>query len=375
MATLVEIFALTGGPDPNSPVVLDTAPTPSFLSNFSTAQYTGSNGNGPILNANAALIPTRADNYHDNSSANDYRLGNGLGVARAFTKPDSMAGQGAGGFQGNPYPNKLFGRTSTGHDLTYNRDDMTERAAMSFKKMGFKPNEVPTGAQLQPWQWLNHQALGEGSPIDPNQYNRNYALPDADAVARRIHTPAPSRLTKMLTTDVEVQALRPQRTLMHPLKVVTEDRQREALQRIPRNTDVIESVSYENIMPRGMGPGHNQEAPKIYGDPDVLRQPVGTNDTGSTAVFGRWNNPTNDTDPLAASTLEDRLQLYRDGSRYIRGQDPEREMRGFAEGQRRLDAQTVFDPMEIDPRAGEYAHRMSSHSGPLERYSSAGFVI
>jgi hypothetical protein len=242
---------------------------------------------------------------------------------------------------------------------------------MAFKKMGFKPDEVPLGGAMKPWQWNDIQALGEGT--HGNQYNRNYPLPDADAVHRRLYEPAPSRRTQMLIADVETQALRQNRTLLHPLKVVTEDRQREKDQRIPRNTDVTEAVIYENIHPRGMG--SKVEAPRIWSDPSVLRQPVGTNDTASRAVFDRWSNPSNPTDPLAISTLEDRLTTFKDDIKYVRGQDMDLEMKGFRASEDRLRKQFVQDPNQINPRTGEFGNMGQSLNGPLRAVPSAGRVI
>lgn len=373
MAALSEVFAMTGGADPTSPEVLDTEPSAEFLKNFSTAQYTGSNGSGPILNAHAVLMPTRADNYRDNASANDYRLHNGLGVARAFRKQDSMAGQSRDGFHGSPIPNKNFGRSDVSHDLLWKRGENQERANMAIKKYGHKPDEVPLGGFMQPWQWNDIQALGEGT--HGNQYNRNYPLPDADAVHRRMYEPAPSRRTQMLITDVETQALRQNRTVMHPLKVVSEDRQREKDQRIPRNTDVIEAVTYENIQPRGWAPGNGVQAPMIWPDASVARQPVGTNDTGGRAVHDRWSNPSNPTDPLAVSTLEDRLTTFKDDLRFVRGQDIGAEAASFAKGEEMLRRQFVQDPNEINPRQGEFPHMLQGINGPMRSVRSAGKVI
>ncbi len=378
MTTLAEVFAQTGGPDPTSPVVPDTEPGVAFLSNFSTAQYTGSNGNGPILNANAVLMPSVAGNYDDTSTTNDYRLGNGLGISRPFGRPDSMGGQVEGGQYGNPYPNKMFGRSTTSHDQNLNRLDHRERAQMNLKKMGFRPNEVPSGAHLQPWVWQNNTALGIGSAMQDgnqgSQFNRHYGVPDADAVARRMYQPTPSRMTQMLAIDVEDVQMRPSRTLLHPMKVVSEDKQRDKYMRIPRNADVHESVVYENIMPRGMG-RHNQAAPRIYGRSDVLKQPRGTNETGDRSIHGIWKNASHSTDPLAASTLADRLQLFQDFEKTVNGRDIDREMREYAAANTRLDSQPVYDPNEIRPARGEFPFGQSTPSGPLRVYQSAGRVI
>ena len=373
MASLVEIFDQTGGPDPNAPVQVEIEPSPEFLRTFTSAQQTGANGSGPILNANAILVPTRADQYRDTTSFNDFKLGNGLGVSKAFRKPDSMGGQVDGGFQGLPYPNKNFGRSSTSTDLNWRRDDMRERADMSLKKMGYKPNEVPTGADYFPWEWYDLQALGIGS--HGNQYNRNYALPDADAVARRLYEPTPSRKTKLITTDVEQAAIRPNRTALHPLAVVSQDRQRQKDQRISRNTDVIESVLYENIFPRGMGPTNYQEAPKVWSDSSVLRIPVGNNETGDRSFIGIWRNGQDGASNFGAtstSTQEDMLQLHKDDQTYVRGKPLPREIKEFADSEKYLNTREVPDPNEIQPYSGEYPHNQQGLSTPLVAYPSAG---
>lgn len=368
---LTDLFDKTGGVDPNSTALIETGPSPSFLKEFSSAQFTGANGSGPILNANAVLLPTKADQYRDNSNANDFRLGNGLGVSKAFRKPDSIGGQTAGGMHGLPYPNKNFGRSDTSHDLNWNRDELQERANMALKKMGYKNNEVPQGADFKPWQWHDIQKLGIGS--HGNQYNRNYSVPDADAVARRLYEPTPSRRTKLITTDVEKAALRPQRTAMHPMAVVSQDRQRQKDQRISRNTDVIESVIYENIMPRGMQGANNVEAPMVWADTSVLRQPVGNDETADRSYIGIWRNG-HDTvgGATTTSTLQDKLQLYKDGQEFIRGKPLPREVREFADGERYLNSRMVADPNEIQPFHGEYPHNQQGLSGPLVAYPGAG---
>jgi hypothetical protein len=251
----------------------------------------------------------------------------------------------------------MFGRNSKSYDLNYLRDEMTARSAMNFKKMGFKPNEVPTQAEYFPWEWNDNQALGIGGvPIgNPNQYNRNGVVPDADAVARRLYQPTPSRMTKMLTTDVEVAAIRPNKTLLHPMTVVSEDLQRQKLQRPSRNADVIESVTYENIMPRGMGMV-GKEAPRVYSDTDVLRKPIGTNDTGGRDVDGRWENGHSNVNPLISTSLEDLLTLHKDDFKYVQGKDPGFEEDEFKRGEKLLLSQRVPDYNHVDPTAGEYVH-------------------
>lgn len=372
---LANIFAQCGGADPNSPALIETEPSPEFLKDFSSAQYTGANGSGPILNANAVLLPDRADQYRDTSNFNDFRLGNGLGISRYSRKPDSQPGQTTGGFQGVPYPSKMFGRDSKTHDLNWDRDVLRERADMSLKKMGYKPNEVPLGADFQPWDWNNLQALGIGS--NGNQYNRNYALPDADMAARRLYEPSPSRKTKMITTDVENAALRPNRTAMNPVAVVSEDRQREKFQRISKNTDVIESVLYENIFPRGAGPSNLQQAPYIFADPSVLRIPVGNNETGDRSYIGIWRNGHDTTGgATTAASLEDYLQLYKDDQEFVRGKTPTREVKEFADSERYLNSRPVEDPNQIQPYNGEYPNNnQQGLNGPLISYPSAGLTI
>lgn len=373
MATLNAIFAATGGPDKNSPALLEAEPTPAFLEAFTSTgnQQTGANGSGPILNANANLLPDRSDQFRDSSVMNDFKLGNGLGISRAFRKQDSQGGQVNEGFQGLPYPNKQFGRSTVSHDQVYDREANDERARMAIKKMGYKPDEAPKGAAYFPWQWNNKQAMGEGGgPIgNPNQYNRNYGLPDADAAARRLYEPTPSRRTKMVSTSAEVAALRPQRTLMHPMTVVSQDRQREKEQRVSRNVDVAEAVIYEGIAPRGMAPVNGVEAHKVWGETSVLRIPVGNNETGDRSQLGIWRNGHDPHGAMLDSSLQDRLQLQKDRQRYLEGQDPTAEITQWRHRQRSmLDGPrgAWFDPNKIQPSREEYPHDQSGINGPLQ---------
>ena len=383
--SLSSLFQKTGGSgriplDSNAPGMEYMDPSSQFMENFMTPN-TGANGGGPILNANANLLPTRADEYRDLANTLDYRMNNGLGVSSNYRKPDSLGGQTVDGFQGMPYPSKMFGRNSVSYDLNYKRDEMRERASAGLKKMGFRPNEVPQFADYMPWEWNNTTALGiSGAQTigNPNQYNRNYPIPDADAVARRMYQPAPSRQTQMLSTDVEEAALRPQQTLMHPMKVVTEDRQRMKLQRIPRNSDVIEAVLYENIEPRGMG--NKVEAPRVWSDVSVLREAVGTNDTGSRAVNGRWENPHSNVNPLHDTTTEDLLIMAKDDFRYVQGKDPEFENKEYGMGELELRSQHVLDTFDLQPKSGlakprDFPHDASTINGPLRVVPEAGREI
>lgn len=374
---LAALFRKTGGTGfdygASTDIGMDMLASDSqFLGNFATA-FTGANGGGPILNADANLMPTRADQYRDISNSLDHRLGNGLSVARPFRKNDSMGGSTSDGFYGPVGPTKMFGRDSHTPDLNYEREQSLERARAGFKKLGFRPDEQPQGANFQPWNWNDLQALGVGGTEEsPNQYNRNYTLPDADAVARRMYQPAPSRTTKMLSIDTEEASLMPQRTLLDPLKVVTEDRQREKLQRIPRNTDVIESVTYENIMPRGMG--SRVDAPRVWGDADVLRQVVGTNETADRSVYGRWN--AGYSQPLQAVQNEDKLRVAEHDFSAVRGkQTPSDAAQQLLRGEARLRAQTVPDPTNVAVRRGDFPWNRDGPSGALYRPRDAGRVI
>lgn len=377
---LADVFGQTGGSgrDPyDSPVYgMDYLDSESaFMQNFKTPS-TGANGSGPILNANANLLPTRADQYRDISDRLDFRLGNGLGIARPYRHNDSLGGSTGEGFYGWANPSKMFGRDSKTYDLNYKREEMIERAQASFKKMGFKPNEVPIGGDLMPWEWNDLQALGIGgnSIGNPNQYNRNYSLPDADAVVRRLYQPPPSKVTKMIQTDVETQALRPNRTLLHPLKVVTEDRQRMKLQRPSRNADVVESVIYENIFPRGMGSSHG--APKIWADPDVLRQPVGTNDTGDRSCDGIWKNGyAFEGGPLLDATLEDLLVMHKNSFHQVQGKDPTKEQEQFRKAEIDLLKQEVPDYNHINPTEAEFPRNASGLNTPLRLPKGVGGEI
>jgi hypothetical protein len=187
-----------------------------------------------------------------------------------------------------------------------------------------------------------------------------------------MYQPAPSRTTKMLSIDTEVASLMPQRTLLHPLKVVTEDRQREKLQRVSRNTDVIEAVTYENIMPRGMG--SRVAAPLVWGNADVLRQVVGTNDTADRSVYGRWNNGYSE--PLQTVQNEDKMRVAVHDFSAVQGKEPPADgEEQMLLGEAALREQTVADPTNITVRRGDFPRNLDGPSGPLYLPGVAGRVI
>ncbi len=385
-AVLSDLFQYTNGdvkmlnvPLNDNPSFLDAES--AFMQNFVTP-FTGTDVDG-IMNPDISALPTIDDSYRDISNSNDFRLGTGLGVSRAFRKPDSMlAHEGDSPMFGAIQPNKNFGRSSVSQDLNNLRVDHTERAAMSFKKLGYKNAEQPDQAYYQPYEW-NPQpggpsrveaATGDGNQRGSSAYSAfvrsHHPTMDADQFARRSYQPAPSRLTKMLGVDVEQQGLMQQRTLLDPLTYVTNDRQREKFQNISRNTDVTEAVIYENIMPRGMAPPMGIQAPQVYSEYDVLRQPIGTNDTGSRAVFDRLTNPySNQGHEMLAETLEDNLVRYKADYEFVQGKNLRAEIEDFMAGERAFAAQTTRDQI-LRPEFGNYTGRMDGISGPVPQNAS-----
>lgn len=339
-----------------------------FMQNFQTP-VTGVNGMGPINNENANLLPTQADQYHDIANSLDYRLGNGIGVSRFDRKTDSSGGNTEEGFYGFSAPSKMFGRDSKTPDLNYERDSMTERARSGLKKLGFKNEEVPQQSNYFPWQWNDINALGIG---EGNNYNRNYSLPDADAIRARLYQPPPSRLTKQLQTDIETISLVPQRTLLDPEKVVSDDPQRQKLQRIRSNADVFESVIYENVMPRGMA--SKTTAPTIYADVDALRGPIGSNDTGDKSVLDIWRPGFSEINPYLDVSLNDRLASVNYSVRAIEGKNPDGEFAQFKK-QMNNNFSAVADPFQIKPKLGEFPVNRSGPSNPLLRPKSSLKII
>jgi len=357
MSRLEDVFARTGGPDESAVSLNENVePTPSFLKPFEAKgqQFPTGFGTSPIMNPFAVVMPTRSDRFYDASSFHDHRLGNGLGVSRPFRKPDSLLGTHANGLNGPPMPTKNFGRSTRSHDQMWNRVKNQERANNMLAQMGSKAGEAPQGSLLRPWQWNDVQALGTGQP--GHQYNRHYGVPDASATHRRLYEPTPSKRTKMIPTDMEIAALRPSRTAMHPLKVLSEDQQRAAYLRIGRNTDVAEAVTYENIHPRGMGPPNGQNAVPVYADPGQLRQPVGNGETGDRSLLGRWGMPGDTTKggAMHAATNEDAAILFRDHTRYVLGHDVDEEVRQFHAGNAYLNSQTAADPAGVTPTMAPY---------------------
>lgn len=311
-----------------------------YMKNFNTP-FTGINNNdksNSIMNANATIVPTRDDSYRDSSSFHDYRLGHGIGISKAFKKSDSLlAHSGINPIMGRIVPNKNFGRSDKTVDLNNARNVHTERAILTTPFLGTKSNENPEHSYVQPWNW-NDRTNKDGSAYQ-SSVRSHHPVPDADAIHRRIYQPAPSRLTKMLSTTTELESMMPQKTLMHPMKYVTEDRQRMKHQRPSKNHDVTEAVIYENIHPRGMKA--IVEAPRIYGESSVLRQPVGSSDTGDKSVFDRFNTPHDTTGggALLSETNEDRMLTAKTDFKYVRGYNLKREVEDFVKGNEYLDDQ------------------------------------
>lgn len=390
MATVMlgDLFEYTNGdvkmlnfPLNDNPSFLDAES--SFMQNFVTP-FSGTDVDG-IMNPDVSALPTMDDSYRDFSNTNDFRLGTGLGISRAFRKPDSMlAHTGDSPMFGAIQPNKNFGRSTVSHDLNNLRVEHGERANMSLKKLGFKNAQQPDDSYYQPYEWNvqpggpAHQEMQRGEGASGQQMGSSayssfvrshHPVMDADQFARRSYQPAPSRLTKMLGVDIEQQGLMQQRTMLDPMTYVTNDRQREKFQSVPRNADVAEAVIYENITPRGMAPPMGNQAPQIYSEYDVLRQPIGTNDTGSRAVFDRLTNPySHQGHELLAETLEDNLVRYKSDYEFVQGKNLKAEIEDFMAGEQAFAAQAVRDQY-VRPTIPSYDGRMDGINGPTRASS------
>lgn len=361
------LFAQAGSaPDSNAaPDRNAAAPTDDFLRAF--AAPTGGFQTGPIQNLDANLLPTRVDAYRDSCNTNDFRLGNGLGVSRPFRKPDSQPAATGDGFHGWVRPTKNFGRSDRNSDANMRRVDAEERASMHRRPMGSKDYEVPEGMRAQEWVYNNQVQLGVAG--GEHQYNRNTPMPDASKVARRGYEPAPSRRSKLASTDVETAALRPNSTRYLPLQFFEEDHSRDIVRRVPRNTDVREAVIYESAPPRGMGPHGGVAAPVAHPSVDAQRRPIGTNETGDRSVLGIWTAPRDTTGGVKhLTTNEDFALLHRDEHKYIRGHDLDYELGYHTRAAAVLDRAPVRDPALIRPREDEFvgAAQRSGSNGPLQ---------
>lgn len=376
MASLSHLFTNTPTHEANKPlgalsVFGHMDANSEYMKNFSVP-FSGSDGGGILENSMANFIPNVDDSYRDISSTHDWRLGNGLGVSRAFRKPDSMpAHEGENPIHGRIIPTKNFGRSTVAPDLNNARDELRARARMAMPVMGSKRDEVPEQSMMREFDYNPQKIRADGSayaaPVRGHQPRA-----DASALHRRIYQPAPSRLTKMLSTDVEMAALRPQQTLHHPMKVVSEDRTREMEYRIPRNTDVTESVVYEGIHPRGMG--SHVGGGKVWGRVDVLRQPVGNSDTGDKSALGRLSNPGPQSgNELLAETLDDALVKMKADHKYVRGYDIDEEMRWFRKGEEALYRQgiTAPDPTGVGGSIHEFSRSASTANMPMASAKSS----
>lgn len=344
-------------------------PGSEFLRNFQTPWTGTSDKAQDIMNANANVLPTDAGQYEDPGTiAHDYKLPHGLGVARAFRKPDSQLAVGT--FRSEPTPTANFGRVDKSMDFNMMRGELEERARAPLKKAGYKDYEKPEGAYLQPWEWNAQIGYGSGAG-DANHSNRHrhYGLgADAELLARRKYEPPRARLQKMIGVDTELQSLLPNRTMLDPEKVISEDRTREVELRIPRNADVAEAVIDENIAPRAWGTSNSRAAHRVHMDATQLRQPIGNSDTGDRSLLNEWRNAYSiyNAGVRHADTMEDKLMRAMVDFEQVRGYDAVREMEEFAVAERTLKSRHVPDPF-VRAEADEYAEafRVGNNSRTL----------
>ncbi len=312
--------------------LLDSAGQRAFASQFFTRL-------APMDAWNA--VPTSDYSWHDNTSANDYRMPGGLGYSRTMSREDSMPHE---VWHGTTMPNKNPGRNSKSVDL--DRGALQDRANHMFRKLGSKPHMNPPGTNIQRWDYdVQEQQHPEGSPFY-HQHNRNNTLPpDADSVYRRLYQPPPSRLTKMLSTDVEEQGLRPNRTLMSATAMLNNDMSRRQLYAVPKNADVRESVMSGWAVgdaPRGLSRVVAQ--PHIWSE-SVYRAPLGSNDTGDKSVFG-FLPPPNHEGERTAQHYADRLRAQQGYNKYVRGHNIDEEL-AYAAAFRAKQKQTLANPFSM----------------------------
>lgn len=273
----------------------------------------------PVTNPFANFLPDRADQFRDLASARDFRLPNGVGVSRFYRKPDSQEAWTAEGMFGPVFPDKLPG-TGADRSRPPARSEAEQRAATVLPQIYQRAHETPEGANFRPYEWNNLQASGSGGPLQ-SMYNRNVPRPvDAQAAARRLYQPAPNRLKKLLSSDVEEAALRPTVALPPP----ESDAGRIPYYRHRRNADVLETVQERSVLFSTRG------APRVWSDASVMRAPKGFAETGGArAVRGRWSAPDIPGGESAAQTLDDRLLAHREALRWVQGRmSPEQETLG-----------------------------------------------
>lgn len=308
-------------------------------------------------NPHANLLPNIDDSLRDTQLRNEWRLGNGMGISRAFRKPDSQLSEGFKGILSSPglAQTKLFGRNTKTPEVS--RNVQVDYALRNINNN--KYDEVPEGAGYKEYDW-NVPLNGSGARMATTNnlaahlHNRNAHYLDHDMAAKRIYKPPPSRLTKKLHVEVEKNQLRPQNMIRDPMKVFENDPRNYIQMRTPRNADVREMVTTERrdgVLLRGAGPMNGVVAQSARTRVDHFKRPIAYAETGTRDILNRWGqpNPTRDGNGVLRQNEQDRMK-YEDNQSFIRGYRIQKELDANQRSASRLNAMPVPDPFNLHSR-------------------------
>lgn len=301
------------------------------------------------LNPNANLIPTQDNTFNDDTAFHDFKFGK----FRKLPKVDSQLHDDV---YGKVFPNRNYGRSDKQFDEAYLRESNTERAMATMRRNqapvykkerstgntanttdqneerlqldaeiwyhvrqngGSRNDEVPLGTNLKPHQYNPKSENGTGIV-----YNKNLPRFDAE-VMDRLYKPAPSRVLKMNTIDIEEHGMVPQSQVLVAEDYVKNDMQRFKIGKIRKNVDIFETPRTDV-----WGVKTVQEGPRAHPSTHSSRQRIRPD-----VIPGYWSQP-NYEGSLHAESNQDQLDRHLANFRYVRGYDLEKEIQQFAQSER-----------------------------------------
>ncbi len=306
-------------------------------------------------NPSANFLPEVDNSLDDNSLRNNWRMGNGLGIARAWRKPDSQLSEGFKAMT-NPKTIPYAGTMQPGRvgkSAPVSRNMQIEYGRRNLNNS--RKDETPEGAGYRPYDWDVPYDLSQGrqstvNNINAHRKNLNAHYIDPTHAYRRLYKPAPGKLTKKLHIPIEINQLRPQNMIRDPMVILENDPRMYTQMRMPKNFDVREMVRDErsDVPLRGAGPINGVEAYQPYVRTDHIRRPIGNVENGSRVVLHRWQQPDKgDGYEGHYEEYERERKKHEDNQRFIRGYDVDKEIRMYRAQNHRLRSMQVPNPYGV----------------------------
>lgn len=293
-------------------------------------------------NPGSNFLPTADHSFDDGSLRNDWR-GLGLGTQRAFKKPDERISDEFKNMESPLYRNTIpnTNRKSAG----INRNLEMEYAMRKINNS--RHAERPMGTNINPRE---KHGVNVHNNLNAHFHNLRGHLHDNSQDFKRQYRPPASRLTKMITMDLEKNSLRPTRSSAHPMKLYENDPRQYIQYRAPRNADVREMVTAEKgIAPYGSHSKMNGvSAYTPYQRVDHFREPIANHETGQKDIYSHWGMPKviNSGRALARENENKLLRQYAH-NKEIRGFDLEQELAAHNINQNRVRNHQRPDPYGV----------------------------